>query len=207
MALGGSSLAAALSPAAQTAVAEFGRLPSVKVYATRRGSRGRCHVASVAFALWLRVAGVENRIIRALGPRPGLRRHLSEVELEALDEIAQHAVLVEEALVCDFTWRMWNSAHPFPRISPLADFAADFARLDDTVCGVCAAPLFITGFQTECRHLTPDEEAQMAARLRTASGADVGDHCAPADRGGGGRSRRPGGRYHRGTVPLRESAR
>jgi len=76
-----------LSAGAKEASEAFGRLPSVRRYETRRGAHGLCHAVSVAFALWLRVYGVENRIVRALGPRPGLRRHLNQYELEVVDEV------------------------------------------------------------------------------------------------------------------------
>jgi hypothetical protein len=175
MALGGGQLATyELSELAQHSIDEFARLPSVRVYETRRGARGRCHAASVAFALWLRVAGVENRIVRFAGPRPGLRRHLSEFELEAVDDVVQHAVLIEGRTVVDFTWRMWSSAHPHPRMSPLEEYGVDFATRDESVCGVCGRYRLFNGTMPPCRHLTPDGERRVVERLRVALDADAG---------------------------------
>jgi len=159
-----------MSESAAAAIDSFAGLRSVQAYRTRAGARGKCHAVAVAFAMWLRAHGVENRIIRVLGPRPGLRRYLSEIELEVVEEIAQHAVYVEESLVVDFTWSMWEPEAPWPRVSTLEEYLLDFATMDDSICGVCGAYRLFNGETPPCKHLLPSQERGIVATLANEDG-------------------------------------
>jgi hypothetical protein len=126
---------------------------------SRASAREKCHGTARALAIWLRVAGIECRIIRALGPR--ITTYLAEWEIECRNDVPQHAVYVEERAVVDFTWRMWEPEGPFPRIATLDDYMNDFDLLDETVCGHCGN--YVPS--VPCRHMSPADERLLASQL------------------------------------------
>lgn len=128
--------AAGFSEAAVEACVSFLEIGGVADLATREGAKGKCFLVSSDFAVWLSAAGIEYRWVRACGPH--ITTYLEPHELAHIDTVDQNAIEIEGRAVIDWTWRMWEPEHPeFPRITPLAEWLSDFARLDADCCPAC----------------------------------------------------------------------
>lgn len=166
----------ALSSEARYAIEAFRRLPSVKVFETHEGSKGRCWIIAVAFAAWCRVHGVNQQIVQHHTPILALRRFLAPWQDQLLAEekgygVVQHANLIEDFVV-DWAFPAWMPEWPWPLIHPLEDYAALWGARNLRICGHCGRvpnPRLLPALQG-CAHPSLSYERR-AARTTMLTGA------------------------------------